>query len=90
MFSSCELSALAVFCGEFSFFFFAPFTYLELFYLRYFSYAVFLSACLHLRCRNVFRHMRFSQWIHFMLQLVEGFVFLPFLLSLRWSPVTNC
>ena len=53
----------------------ASFTYLELFYLRYFSYAAFLSACLHLLYRNVFRHMRFSQSIHLMLQLVEGFSF---------------
>ena len=57
------------------FFFCASFTYLELFYLGYFSYAVFLSACLHLRYLNIFCHMRFSQLIHLMLQLVEGFGF---------------
>ena len=88
------------------FLFCASFTYLELFYLRYFSDAVFLSACLHLRYHSVFRRMRFSQLIHFMLQLVEGFSF-PSILScfmddfhsillfcvaysLSWSPVTNC
>ena len=44
------------------FFFCASFTYLELFYIRYFSYSVFLSTCLHLQYRNVFRHMRFSRF----------------------------
>ena len=63
-------------------FFYASFTYLELFYLRYFSYSVFLSSCLHLRYRNVFRRMRFSQLIHLMLQLIEGFDF-PSILT--WS-----
>ena len=63
------------FLRRFFFFFCASFTYLELFYLRYFSYAVFLSTCLHLWYRSVFRHMRFSQLIHLMLQLVEGFGF---------------
>ena len=64
------------------FFFCASFTYLELFYLRYFSYSVFLSTCLHLRYRNIFSRMRFSQLIHLMLQLVEGFGF-PSILT--WS-----
>ena len=56
------------FCGEF--FFSASFTYLGLLYLRYFSSAVFLSACLILRYRNAVCLMRFTQLIHFMLQLV--------------------
>ena len=64
------------------FFFYASFTYLELSYLRYFSFSVFLSTCLHLRHRSVFRRMRFSQLIHLMLQLVEGFGF-PSILT--WS-----
>ena len=49
------------------FFFCVSFTYLELFYLRYFSFSVFLSTFLHLRYRNVFHCMRFSQLIHLML-----------------------
>ena len=64
------------------FFFYASFTYLELFYLRYFSFSVFLSTCLHLRYRNVFCRMRYSQLLHLMLQLVEGFGF-PSILT--WS-----
>ena len=63
------------FLRRFLFFFNASFTYLELFYLRYFSFSVFLSTCLLLRYRSVFRRMRFSQLIHLMLQLVEGFGF---------------
>ena len=72
MFSSCENSASAVFLWRVFFFFFfsALFTFLELLYLRYFSSAVFLSACLILRYRNAVRHMRFTQLIHFMLQFV--------------------
>ena len=66
------------------FFFYASFTYLELFYLWYFSFSVFLSTCLHLRYRDVFSRMRFSQLIHLMLQLVEGFGF-PSVLT--WSTV---
>ena len=77
--------------GFFFFFFFVAsflfllcfFTYLKLFCLRYFSYAVFLSAGLHLRYHSVFRRMRFLQLIHLLLQLVEGF-------GLFWSPVTDC
>ena len=68
------------FCGESSFFFCASFTYLELLYLRYFSYAVFISACFNLRYRNVLSRMRFSQFLHLMLQLVEWFGF-PSILS---------
>ena len=64
------------------FFFYASFTYLELFYLRYFSFSVFLSTCLHLWYCSVFRRMRFSQLIHLMLQLAEGFGF-PSILT--WS-----
>ena len=70
------------FLGRVFFFFCVSFTYLELFYLSYFSYSVFLSTCLHLRYRSVYRRMRFSQSIHLMLQLVEGFSF-PFILT--WS-----
>ena len=51
------------------FFFCASFIYLEFLYLGSFS------ICLHLRYRNVFRHMRFSQLIHLLLHLVEGFGF---------------
>ena len=68
MFDSCETSASAVFLQRV--FFSASFSYLELLHLRYFSSAVFLSACLILRYRNAVRHMRFPQLIHFMLQLV--------------------
>ena len=57
------------------FFFYASFTYLELFYLRYFSFSVFLSTGLHLWYHNVFRRMRVSQLIHLLLQLVKGFDF---------------
>ena len=72
MFSSCENSASVVFLRRVFFFFFfsALFTFFELLYLRYFSSAVFLSACLILRYRNAVYLMRFTNLIHFMLQLV--------------------
>ena len=63
------------FCSEFFFFFCALFTYLEHFYLRCFSYAVFISAWFHLRYCNVLCCMRFSQFLHLMLQWVEWFGF---------------
>ena len=45
---------LGCFCDEFSFFFCASFTFLDLLYLRYFTYAVFMSTCFHLRYRMAF------------------------------------
>ena len=73
MSGSCEHSALAVFAA--SFLFLLRFVYLFRTSLRYFSYADFISACFHLRYRNVLSRMRFSQFIHLMLQLVEWFGF---------------
>ena len=87
------------------FFFHASFSYLEPLYHRYFSSAVFLSACLLLQYHNAVCHMRFPPLIHFMLQLVKGSVDLPFFLglwtifllfcffdaySLSWSSVLDC
>ena len=57
------------------FFVCVSFTCLELLYLRYFSYSVFISACFHLWYRSVLSRMRFSQFIHLMLRLVEWFGF---------------
>ena len=73
MFSSCENSASAVFLRRV--FFFVSFSYLELLYLRYFSSAVFFSACLILRYCNAVCLMRFTQLIHFMLQLLVSLDF---------------
>ena len=70
------------FCGESSFFFCASFTYLELLYLRYFSYTVFISTCFNLRYRSVLSRMGFSQFLLLMRQLVEWFGF-PSILT--WS-----
>ena len=68
------------FCGESSFFFCSLFTYLELLYLRYFSYAVFISACFNLRYRSALSRMRFLQYLNLMHQLVEWFSF-PYILT---------